>query len=484
MGSNSISGLPDPSNADDVATKNYVDSLTSGLKWRRSVIYFSASAPSGATVGDRYIATADWGMGNVANDVMTLDSTDPVDDWSSHTPVENDARFATTPSNAYVFNGTAWAQFKSGVATDGVDTTNIKNGAVTAAKLNDMSATTGQVLVYNGSAWAPAPTTNGTVTSVTATTPLTGGTFTTTGSIGINQASSSQDGYLSALDFTTFFTAAGYGNHASAGYLKADGSVTASAALNMDGNVITNLSDPTDGTDAATKGYVDGRGLRWRRPVIGLSASAPLGATLGDRYIATADWVGDGSNAANDVMLLESSGPDVWTPDTPDDNDARFASGSSNTYVFNDNAWVAQLRTTTFATLPVTGTTITSSGSTYSGASITLGPGKWAVNLALTLNNVDNVTTSYSIYFALSSSDSIYTQIVSPEVLGANKIFAKHPSNLPSSVNGTLYVNNTSGAAKTYYLWVDSVVGTFGAGITSLGGSDLPENQLVAVPVP
>jgi len=46
--------------------------------------------------------------------------------------------------------------------------------------------------------------TSGTVTSVTATSPLTGGTITNTGSIGITQASGSADGYLSSTDWTTF----------------------------------------------------------------------------------------------------------------------------------------------------------------------------------------------------------------------------------------------------------------------------------------
>ena len=46
--------------------------------------------------------------------------------------------------------------------------------------------------------------TSGTVTSVTATSPLTGGTITDTGSIGITQASGSADGYLSSSDWTTF----------------------------------------------------------------------------------------------------------------------------------------------------------------------------------------------------------------------------------------------------------------------------------------
>jgi hypothetical protein len=45
---------------------------------------------------------------------------------------------------------------------------------------------------------------SGTVTSVTAESPLTGGTITTTGTIGINKANSITDGYLSATDWSTF----------------------------------------------------------------------------------------------------------------------------------------------------------------------------------------------------------------------------------------------------------------------------------------
>lgn len=44
----------------------------------------------------------------------------------------------------------------------------------------------------------------GTVESITMASPLTGGTITTTGSIGINQASGSTDGFLSSTDWNTF----------------------------------------------------------------------------------------------------------------------------------------------------------------------------------------------------------------------------------------------------------------------------------------
>jgi hypothetical protein len=44
----------------------------------------------------------------------------------------------------------------------------------------------------------------GTVTSITFSSPLTGGTITGSGTVGIPQASGAQDGYLSSADWTTF----------------------------------------------------------------------------------------------------------------------------------------------------------------------------------------------------------------------------------------------------------------------------------------
>ena len=61
-------------------------------------------------------------------------------------------------------------------------------------------------VAYGQSGWYPAGGGggSGTVTSITATAPLTGGTITTTGSIGINQASTTVSGYLASGDWVTF----------------------------------------------------------------------------------------------------------------------------------------------------------------------------------------------------------------------------------------------------------------------------------------
>lgn len=57
---------------------------------------------------------------------------------------------------------------------------------------------------YDGTVWTRMGNGNGTVTSVATTAPLTGGTITTTGTLGITQAGTASDGYLSSTDWNTF----------------------------------------------------------------------------------------------------------------------------------------------------------------------------------------------------------------------------------------------------------------------------------------
>jgi len=69
--------------------------------------------------------------------------------------------------------------------------------------------TSGQVLTYSGGQWGPqtfavAGAAGGTVTNVTATSPITVATGTTTPEISIAQASGSVNGYLSSADWSTF----------------------------------------------------------------------------------------------------------------------------------------------------------------------------------------------------------------------------------------------------------------------------------------
>jgi hypothetical protein len=77
-------------------------------------------------------------------------------------------------------------------AVDGAALTNVSASALRGAPVADAVASVGQVLKWNGSAWAPAAdtdtdtTNSGTVTSVTAGSGLTGGTITGSGTLAVD----------------------------------------------------------------------------------------------------------------------------------------------------------------------------------------------------------------------------------------------------------------------------------------------------------
>lgn len=199
MGSKNMTNIGEPSNATDIATKGYADGLSGGLLWKESVINLVSSAPNSPNNGDRYILSASWGGGS-KNQIATYNSGS----WTFTTPSAKDAVFVSIPSNGYVFNGTQWSQFNSGtvysftggldnanntisIASNGVLNNHLANASVTAVKLNAMSASSGQLLTYNGTNWAPSSISGGTVSSVSGGTGISVTNGSTTPVVNINQ---------------------------------------------------------------------------------------------------------------------------------------------------------------------------------------------------------------------------------------------------------------------------------------------------------
>ena len=79
------------------------------------------------------------------------------------------------------------ATLPAGNLSGTIGTAQLADASVTAAKLASNSCTAGQILKYTGTQWACGADSNsgGTVTSIAAGTGLTGGTITTTGTIGL-----------------------------------------------------------------------------------------------------------------------------------------------------------------------------------------------------------------------------------------------------------------------------------------------------------
>ena len=186
-------------------------------------------------------------------------------------------------STAIVFNSTnsyASAQVAIDSTTKGFLpprlTTTQKNAIATPETgLQVYDSTTNVPNYYDGTAWVAmgGGGGTGTVTSIATSGPITGGTITTSGTIGITQSSGSTDGYLSSTDWTTFngkvsasrtLTINGTTQDLSANRSWSVGTVTGSGATNVlpkwtSPNALGNSIIDDDGTSASvallTGGY-------------------------------------------------------------------------------------------------------------------------------------------------------------------------------------------------------------------------------------
>ncbi len=191
----------------------------SGLTYKGSKDLAGGVAVAYETAGNYYIIS---GAGTETNSGILFS----VGDWM----------ISPTPSN------TAWQRISNSSAVSSVAG---KLGAVTLATsdLTDVSLTSnaaGKVLTWSGTQWIPSTPSSGSVTGITATSPLTGGTITSAGSIGISQATTTGDGYLSSSDWNTFYNK--------------ESSLTFNTPLSRSGNAISLSTVPVSngGTGATT----------------------------------------------------------------------------------------------------------------------------------------------------------------------------------------------------------------------------------------
>ena len=138
----------------------------------------------------------------------------------------------------------------------------------TISEANDVQITSvsnDQFLRYNSTsgAWENETVTFGTVTSIATTAPITGGTITTTGTIGITQSGAATDGYLSSTDWNTFNNKASDAFKTIAVSGQSDvvaDSATDTLTLVAGSNITITTDDTTDSITITSSGSTAGSG--------------------------------------------------------------------------------------------------------------------------------------------------------------------------------------------------------------------------------
>ncbi|WP_374028666.1 tail fiber domain-containing protein [Bdellovibrio bacteriovorus] len=227
-------------------------------------------------------------------------------------------------------------------------------GAVSVNKIKGVSVdstvpTTGQVLKYDGTKWAPAADNNGggTVTNVSGTAPISVASGTTTPTISISQATTSTNGYLSSTDWNTFNNKQAAGNYITAltGDVTATGPNSAAATVaKLQGTTLT-ITSPSTGQ------YLRHNGTAFVNSALNAS---DLSGTISASNIPNLDWskitTGKPTTLSGygitDSLVSNAGGtPSVQTgldaskPASPTAGSIYFATDTNKIYQYNSGAW-------------------------------------------------------------------------------------------------------------------------------------------------
>ena len=153
----------------------------------------------------------------------------------------------------------------------------------------------------------------------------------------------------------------------------------------------------------------------------------------------------------------------------------------ANKVLSSDASGNASWATNVSVTAAVIGTLVTLDQNTganaWTGAYITLGPGKWSVSVSMVGYIAAAGNHWVQTYFSTSSTVGTGAAGV---VGGPTIISGLVVGNSLNMITGTVIINNTTGADKTYYYWTGT---TNSQTLTNLGRSSYGENSIIAYPM-
>ena len=207
-------------------------------------------------------------------------------------------------------------------------------------------------------------------------------------------------------------------------------STSLGANLNASTYKITNLGAPTDGTDAATKAYVDAvsEGLHIHEAArVYFGSSVDLieivpGAVQDSVTLAAGNRVllnGQGTQSENGIYVVQASGPAIRATDFDSPSEVKsgdFIFVSSGT-IYGNTGWVQTLPTVTIGTSPISFTQFSGAGTYTAGAGLTLDGTVFSADVTPTSGNPSLINTGGAIEVKVNTSDGLE---VTTDGLGIN----------------------------------------------------------------
>ncbi|MDR3023082.1 hypothetical protein [Chryseobacterium sp.] len=168
---------------------------------------------------------------------------------------------------------------------------------------------------------------------------------------------------------------------------------------------------------------------------------------------------------------------------------AQYTDGSQNTdYILtSDNqgiaTWEPLALVRNYATLSTTGVSVaTGASNIYTGTFVDIPAGKWQVTTKMILTKGVPTASNETWWVRTSFSDSPSVFSSSPDIISTSKLVSGLlPTGSQYSIlTGAVYINNTSGATKRYYYFVNYINGINQTGaLLNFGSSVSGESSIV-----